>query len=195
MPAAGHIRLGAFCDLIGQPKETIRAAIYGDRFPIREWEGEGQRTFDGRDLFAYEVYVAMTGAGIEQARAAEDVNFSYACESFLKAMAEGDGVRDLCLLADADAERDPLFGYQEISGALTIRAAEVGEYIARRIEPHAPYRRTGRDADTIPLGLRRVTVIPLWQCWKLAQARAEAAGYQLADRHLMPITPKTEGSE
>ena len=195
MPPLGSIRLGAFCDLIGQPRETVRTAIYAERFPVREWQGEGQRTFDGRDVFAFEVFLALTGDGAEHERAAEAVNMSRAAEDFLDAIDRGDGARDLCLVADAFAERDPLTGFAEVRGAFTARAAELGEYIAARIDPRPSFRRPGRDSDTQPLGLRRVNVVPLWPCWQMARDRAEAAGYRLYGRHLTTATTDPEASQ
>lgn len=195
MPPIGNIRLGAFCELIGQSRETVRTAIYSARFPVLEWDGDGQRTFDGRDLFAFEVFNALTRDGADQERAAEHVNISYACEKFIEELTQCGDFRDLCLLTEADAELDPDLGFQEDVGARVIRAGKIGDYIAKGLEPRAPYLSMGRDKEAVPLGLSRVTVVPLWSCWKLAQGRATAAGYQLSGNHLLPIGPNAEASE
>ena len=181
MPSVGRIRLGKFCDMIGQDRETVRTAIRTFRFPVRRSKGEGQRTFDGRDALAYELFLAMTENGSSQDWASKVVILSLAPEQFLKALEEGQPARELCLVSETRGHR--IF-------PLVMPTGEIGEYIAERIRPS-----TYRDEADVDLSMRRFVVVPLWPAWLLARDRAKAAGYRLAGSLLLPLSDNPEAEQ
>lgn len=168
-----ELRLSEFCSIIKEPRETVRAIMNRDDAPFaREGTGGGsQRTYSGRDLICWFGFQALRDAGVLAHRAAHLMRYSGAVDEFIKALADGQDMRDFCLIHGED-HMDPtseMFRLHYSFGKAEVVAALVGEWNATG--PKTKY----------------VVAVPFWQVYLTCLQQVAAHGFRLEGLDLVEV--------
>ncbi|MBY8974635.1 hypothetical protein KHP62_02380 [Rhodobacteraceae bacterium NNCM2] len=180
-PKPGQVRLAAFSEIFGEKKETLRSLINRGDDPFSSSPPKhGHRTFGAIDVLDYELFLALVEDERGRAAAGNRVSNSGASRAFFAAMDRGETVKDLALIAYKIAERDPIFGFRVIPGSYVLHFSEIEENLERQTDRYGErYQSERRNEPTIRLGLRQMSIVPIWPVYKIAQERCAAAGYTL----------------
>lgn len=181
MAAAGRIRLGEFCRIVGENRETVRSMIARDAAPFRSERPEGgQRTFGTTELIDYELYLVLKESGLGAGPAAESVRIANPAAELLSRMERGEDVELLSFSSYTTIER------REDGRVAQNRAWFIGgpEEFARLMAQHNNPEFNPKAADDIGV-IPALNIISLPSCYRWAKRRAHGAGYILNGRSIV----------
>lgn len=178
MAPFGRIRLKAFIELLGVPRETYRSMLAQRRVPFRTDAGtEGQMTYGGAEVLAMEIFYILTRDGSRQDYAAHDIIASGVVATALEAMEAERDLNELCFVVPTSIfSEEP----RPILWPFAIRASDLGNFAAYQLgSADAPAPNTFEGREIPRLGFRSLRIVPLGVAYREAQERASAGGYTL----------------
>lgn len=183
MAEHGKVRLREFADFADESITVMKARRYAGMLPFAGAE-TGQRTYGPSDFLAWQLQDALTAQGMAIRTAAISVLASGAASAFLRALAMGQNVGDLFLVAWREAEIGP-DGREVNERAATMTGAELSELRLNRQQPDRTWHRLDKDGNVSqvrharPLGLVSLIAVPIAPQWRIAIERAREAGIDL----------------
>tara|TARA_R110000751_G_scaffold18225_16_gene55287 strand:- start:5322 stop:5834 length:513 start_codon:yes stop_codon:yes gene_type:complete len=152
------IRLGEFVAILGMNRETFRSMLAREDTPLSRFETDGrgrQRTYDGADLFAQEIFMSLV-ASVGRQDASEAIAFSGIVERYLDQL-DAEAPEDLWLVD------------------MVLTTGNRRSYAALRSEV----------TDDDFAAAASVVMLRAAPIYAAAQARAAAAGYRLDGKALV----------
>lgn len=168
-----RLRLSEFCEIVSEPRETVRSIISRDEAPFYRIEQPGkQRTFTGADLVAWCLFTQLRNMGVPAGLAAETVRTSGAVKAYL---AGPENARDLHLILYAQERRTETGEAKRIPAMLTGTPDDVAAILTGEARSYGTHTATGREKQ----GITGLVAVSIDTCFRRCQAAAEQFGFAL----------------
>lgn len=183
-----RLRLGEFCKMVNEPRETVRHLIHRGHAPIQPDSGDSaQRTYDAADLLAWCLFTQLRNLGLGAGLAGETVRATFAADRFLRSIAPDPGYvvvdnpRYLHLYILPSERRDPELGVRRLAGQFVGTPADLAAALEDECDRLGEIDAgDGRER----MGATGLVAAPIFPCWQRVLATLDAHGFTVIGRNI-----------